>query len=235
MVLKLENVCKSFGETEALRSISLEVKRGEFIALVGPSGCGKTTLLNIMSGFESPTSGTLDRNEPGHMIYQSDGLFPWRTAAQNIELGLQYTPDKLHREKELQNILDLIGLDGFGDHYPHELSGGMRQRVELARALVGGNNVLLMDEPFSALDYITRLHMRREFTRLLEKRPRTVILVTHDIEEAAQLADRVIVLSDRPAQVRSERTIRLPRPRELTHPEVVKAVHDVLREMGLEK
>ena len=235
VVLRLDNVCKSFGETEVLRSISLEVKRGEFIALVGPSGCGKTTLLNLMSGFDVPATGTVNRSESGHMIYQSDGLFPWRTAAQNIELGLQSASDEIHREKELQNILDLIGLNGFGNHYPHELSGGMRQRVELARALVGGNNLLLMDEPFSALDYITRLYMRREFVRLLEKRPRTVVLVTHDIEEAAQLADRVLVLTERPARIRSERMISLPRPRELTHPEVVKAVHDVLIEMGLEK
>ena len=168
------------------------------------------------------------------MVYQQDGLFPWRTAAENIELGLQTISDQSVRERDLREALDLIGLNGFGDHYPHQLSGGMRQRVELARALVGGNNLLLMDEPFSALDYITRLHMRREFARMLRERPRTVVLVTHDIEEAAQLADRVIVLTDRPAQIRWERKIDISRPRDVTHPEVVKAIHDVLAEMGLE-
>ncbi len=233
-ILRLDNVCKSFGDVEVIRSLSLDVVRGEFVALVGPSGCGKTTLLNLMSGFYNPTSGTIARNEPGHMVYQEDGLFPWRTAAQNIELGLQTVSEQAVRERDLREILDLIGLNGFGDHFPHQLSGGMRQRVELARALVGGNNLLLMDEPFSALDYITRLRLRKEFARLLEKRPRTVILVTHDIEEAAQLADRVIVLTDRPAQIRWERRIGLPRPRDLTHREVVDAIHDVLEKMGLE-
>jgi len=131
-------------------------------------------------------------------------------------------------------MLALIGLEGFSEHYPHQLSGGMRQRVELARALAGKSDVLLMDEPFSALDYITRLRMRHELARLLHERPRTVVLVTHDIEEAAQLADRVIVLSGRPGRIRSERRLHLPRPRELTHPEVVDAIHGVLVELGLE-
>ena len=234
IILKLDKTCKSFGAVEVIRDLSLEVKRGEFVALVGPSGCGKTTLLNLMSGFDNPTSGTLERNEPCHMVYQEDGLFPWRTASQNIKLGLQAVSEQDVRDRNLREMLDMTGLNGFGDHYPHQLSGGMRQRVELARALVGGNNLLLMDEPFSALDYITRLHMRREFVRLLQQRPRTVVLVTHDIEEAAQLADRVIVLTDRPAQIRCERSIELPRPRDLTHPEVVQAIHDVLAEMGLE-
>ncbi|HEV8538292.1 MAG TPA: ABC transporter ATP-binding protein [Bacteroidota bacterium] len=233
-ILKLNGVCKSFGAVEVIRSLSLKVERGEFVALVGPSGCGKTTLLNLMSGYDYPTEGTLERFEPGHMIYQEDGLFPWRTAAQNIELGLQFVPDRVARERDLSEMLSLIGLNGFGDHYPHQLSGGMRQRVELARALVGGNNLLLMDEPFSALDYITRLRMRWELSRMLKERPRTVVLVTHDIEEAAQLADRVIVLTDRPAQIRREQRIGLTRPRDLTHGEVVRAIHDVLAEMGLE-
>jgi ABC-type nitrate/sulfonate/bicarbonate transport system ATPase subunit len=168
------------------------------------------------------------------MVYQQDGLFPWRTASQNIELGLQTITEQSVRERDLREMLDMIGLNGFGDHYPHQLSGGMRQRVELARALVGGNNLLLMDEPFSSLDYITRLRMRKEFARLLQRRPRTVVLVTHDIEEAAQMADRVVVLTDRPAQVRCVRRINLPRPRDLTHHEVVAAIHEIFEKMGLE-
>jgi len=125
-------------------------------------------------------------------------------------------------------------LEGFEHHYPHQLSGGMRQRVELARALAGESDILLLDEPFSALDYLTRLRLRQELARLLDERPRTVVLVTHDIEEAAQLADRIIVLSERPAQIRYELSIATPRPRDLTHPEVVSAIHRILTEMGIE-
>jgi ABC-type nitrate/sulfonate/bicarbonate transport system ATPase subunit len=233
-VLKLSGIGKSFGAVEVLRDISLDVGRGEFVAVVGPSGCGKTTLLNLMAGYDIPTGGTLERDEACHMVYQEDGLFPWRTASENIELGLQTVTEQSVRERDLREMLDMIGLNGFGDHYPHQLSGGMRQRVELARALVGGNNLLLMDEPFSSLDYITRLRMRKEFARLLEKRLRTVVLVTHDIEEAAQLADRVVVLTDRPAQIRCEQRIELPRPRDLTHREVVEAIHTIFEKMGLE-
>jgi ABC-type nitrate/sulfonate/bicarbonate transport system ATPase subunit len=131
-------------------------------------------------------------------------------------------------------MVSLIELNGFEDHYPHQLSGGMRQRVELARALAGESDLLLLDEPFSALDYLTRLRMRRELVRMLGERPRTVVLVTHDIEEAAQLADRVVVLSERPARISCELTLGLPRPRDLTHPEVVEAVHRILAELGME-
>ena len=232
---RLEAVSRAFGPVEALQNISLTIREGEFVAVVGPSGCGKTTLLNILSGFDQATSGRVERSGAVRMVFQQDGLFPWRSAAENIEIGLRDVTNPQERARQRDEMLTLIGLDGFAGHYPHQLSGGMRQRVELARALSGNSDVLLMDEPFSALDYITRLRMRLELVRLLKERPRTVVLVTHDIEEAAQLADRVIVLSGRPGRIQSERSLSCPRPRELTHPEVVEAIHGVLVELGLER
>jgi len=231
--LRLEGVSHSFGAVEVLRDLSLQVDGGEFVAIVGPSGCGKTTLLNVLSGHLKPSAGRVVRSGALRMVYQADGLFPWSTVAQNIELGLREIRDPERRARELKELLALIRLEAFADHYPHQLSGGMRQRVELARALAGQTDALLMDEPFSALDYQTRLRMRRELARILHERPRTVVLVTHDIEEAAQLADRVLVLSDRPARIRRELVLDLPRPRALTHPVVMEAVQAILDELGL--
>jgi NitT/TauT family transport system ATP-binding protein len=168
------------------------------------------------------------------MVYQADGLFPWKTVAQNIALGLRHLSSEKERRRQIDGMISLIELGGFEHHYPHQLSGGMRQRVELARALSGDSDILLMDEPFSSLDYLARLRMRQELARLLRELPRTVVLVTHDIEEAAQLADRVIVLTGRPAQIRRELSIRAARPRALSHPEVVSATRTVLTELGIE-
>jgi NitT/TauT family transport system ATP-binding protein len=232
--LSLEGVSLSFGTVEVLRDLSLDIGAGEFVAVVGPSGCGKTTLLNLFSGSVKPTAGRVISDGRMRMVYQHDGLFPWRTVAENISMGLRHIKEDAERASELKEMLALIGLEGFGGHYPHQLSGGMRQRVELARALAGETDVLLLDEPFSALDYLTRLRLRRELSRLLRERPRTVVLVTHDTEEAAQLADRVVVLSDRPARIRCELTLDLERPRDLTNPQVVAAVHRILTELGLE-
>jgi ABC-type nitrate/sulfonate/bicarbonate transport system ATPase subunit len=232
--IQLENVCRSFGEVEVLREISLNIRRGEFVAVVGPSGCGKTTLLNLLSGYDQPSSGAINRVGRVRMVYQQDGLFPWQTVTENIALGLRHIGAEKERARQVSEMLSLIRLEGFENHYPHQLSGGMRQRVELARALAGDSDILLLDEPFSALDYLARLRMRQELARLLRERPRTVALVTHDIEEAAQLADRVIVLTERPAQIRYELSIDAPRPRDLTHPEVVSATHRILTELGFE-
>jgi ABC-type nitrate/sulfonate/bicarbonate transport system ATPase subunit len=231
--LRLEGVSHSFGTVEVLRDLNLEVRPGEFLAVVGPSGCGKTTLLNLLAGALAPARGRVVRTGKSRRVYQQDGLYPWLTAGQNISLGLRHLPEGPERERQLKELLELIHLTGFSDHYPHQLSGGMRQRVELARALAGDSDILLMDEPFSALDYQTRLRMRRELVRLLAERPRTVVFVTHDIEEAAQLADRVLVLSQRPSRISRELSVELPQPRQLTHPVVVAAVEQILDELGL--
>ncbi|HEY0006143.1 MAG TPA: ABC transporter ATP-binding protein [Pyrinomonadaceae bacterium] len=233
-VLRVEGVVCSFGAVKVFEDFSLEIERGEFVAVVGPSGCGKTTLLNLLSGFIKPTAGNIASVGRMRTVYQQDGLFPWQTVAQNISLGLRHLKDQAERSRQLKEMLGLIRLEAFAAHYPHQLSGGMRQRVELARALAGDTDILLLDEPFSSLDYLTRLRLRRELVRMLDELPRTVVLVTHDIEEAAQLADRVVVLSDRPSRIRCELRLDLPRPRDLTHPVVVDAVHRILAELGLE-
>jgi NitT/TauT family transport system ATP-binding protein len=233
-LLSLERVSERFGQTEVLRDLSLEVVRGEFVALVGPSGCGKTTLLNLCSGWLQPSAGNLRRPDRVRMVFQQDGLFPWLTAFDNVRLGLRHLADHAERERRATALLRLVGLEPFAGHYPHQLSGGMRQRVELARALGGDTDLLLMDEPFSSLDYLSRLRLRQELALLLREQPRTVVLVTHDIEEAAQLADRVLVLSERPATIRDEVRLTSPRPRSATQPDVVAAMHRILTRLGLE-
>ena len=232
--LVLENVSHSYGDIAVLESLNLEVCPGELVVLVGPSGCGKTTLLNLLSGFIKPVAGKVFSEGIIRTVYQQDGLFPWLTVLENITMGLRLVMDGPHREKELRELIELIHLEGFEHHYPHQLSGGMRQRVELARVLAGESDILLMDEPFSALDYQTRLRMRHELVRLLEQRPRTVVFVTHDIEEAAQLADRVLVLSNRPATISRELHIDAPRPRDLTGHAVIAAMKTILSELGLQ-
>jgi len=233
-LLRLESVRVAYGGVQVLDGIDLEVRDGEFVALVGPSGCGKTTLLNLCSGWLTPSSGRVDRPAAQRMVFQQDGLFPWLTVEENIALGVRQASGAGDQRRRVAALLSLIGLDGFARHYPHQLSGGMRQRAELARALGGDTPLLLMDEPFSSLDYLARMKMRLELARILREQPRTVLLVTHDIEEAAQLADRVLVLSERPARIRAEVPIAAPRPRDATEPHVVGAMHRVLTVLGLE-
>jgi NitT/TauT family transport system ATP-binding protein len=223
---------RSYGSVEALRAIELQVHHHEFVAVVGPSGCGKTTLLSLLSGYDQPTSGQLLRRGEVRTIFQRDGLFPWLTCAENIALGLRDI-EPAERNHRRAKLLDLINLNGFANRYPHQLSGGMRQLVELARAIAGKADILLMDEPFSSLDYFTRLRMRGELARLLAEYPRTVVFVTHDIEEAAQLADRIIVLTERPGSVRFEHRIATARPRTPTDPIVIETVRTILSEMNL--
>ncbi len=233
-LLRLHDVRCALAGVPVLQGLTLRVQAGEFVALVGPSGCGKTTLLNVCSGWLRPDAGEVERPARLRMIFQQDGLFPWLTVTENVRLGLRHLADPVARARRCDEWLARVGLEGFAGHYPHQLSGGMRQRAELLRALAGESDLLLMDEPFSALDYLTRLRMRAELARLLDLAPRTVVLVTHDIEEAAQLADRVLVLSERPARIRDEVRLDLPRPRAATHPRVVQAVHHILGVLGLE-
>jgi NitT/TauT family transport system ATP-binding protein len=207
----------------ALDHFNLEVGRAEFVSIVGPSGCGKSTFLNILLGLIKPDAGEmqLDGNPivgPGQeraMVFQEFGLLPWRTVAANIELGLEIKGIPAAERTILAGeLIKLVGLNGFERHYPHELSGGMKQRVGLARALATEPDVLLMDEPFAALDAQTRDLMQTELLQVWERTKKTVLFVTHSIEEAAYLSDRVIIMTARPGRTKEILKIQLPRPRE---------------------
>lgn len=231
--LRLEGVSHSFGSLQILHELRLDIKCGEFVVLLGPSGCGKTTLLNLMAGFYQPTIGTVTRSCRTRMVYQRDGLFPWLTVEENIGLGLRHFKDKKMREEAVDNLMRFVQLGAFGKHYPYQLSGGMRQRVELARALSGDAGVLLMDEPFSSLDYQIRLRMRSELVRMMALKPTTVVFVTHDTEEATQLADRILILTEPPTRIKDELRLDLRHPRDITHPRIREAMKHVLNQLGL--
>jgi len=212
------------GQVEALRDISLQIQEGEFIAIVGASGCGKTTFLRILDGLLDKSSGEiiLDGHGVTHpgpdrgFVFQSDSLFPWRTVIDNVTFGLevQGKPKKASHERAMEYI-KLVGLEGFEKHYPHELSGGMRQRANLARALTVDPELLLMDEPFAALDAQTREIMQQELLRIWNRDRKTVIFITHQIDEAIFLADRVFVFTVRPGRVKTVIPIPFARPRSL--------------------
>ena len=222
--LQISHLGKSFGELRALQDINLVVERGEFIALVGPSGCGKTTFLRIVAGLEPASAGEVKLDGrpvsgPGldrGFVFQTDNLLPWRTVFANAIIGRevagQVGPAARQRTMEL---LKLVGLEGFEDYHPRQLSGGMRQRVNLARALAIDPEILLMDEPFSSLDAQTREIMQTELMRIWEAGRKTVLFVTHQIDEAVFLADRVLVFARRPGRLRENVAIELPRPRAL--------------------
>lgn len=231
VVLELDGVSRRFGSVEALSQIDFSVQRGEFVAVLGPSGCGKTTLLNLLSGFDAPTSGAVRRAEPTRTVFQEDSLFPWLSARDNIAFGARHLAAGRAREAQVDEMLDLIGLRAFGGHFPRQLSGGMKQRVSIARALAGQAPILLLDEPFSHLDYLSRLRLRGEFARLLNIKPRTVVLVTHDVEEATQLADRVVILTPGPGRVAAQFSIPLVRPRNPLDPAVIEATRRALVEL----
>ncbi|HUB01638.1 MAG TPA: ABC transporter ATP-binding protein [Terriglobales bacterium] len=221
----------------ALDKIDLEVKPGEFLCIVGPSGCGKSTLLHLIAGLQAQTSGTVlvdgkPVQGPGTdriLIFQELGLFPWLTVSGNVEFGMRMkNVPKAEREEKVQYYLRLVQLSKFRNSYIHQLSGGMRQRVALARALATGPDVLLMDEPFAALDAQTRDLLHDELERIWAETGSTIIFVTHNVREAARLADRVALLTFRPGRVKQEFQVNLPRPRHMEHPDVTRMARTIL-------
>ncbi len=243
--ISVQNVRKGFatdkGQLEVIRDLNFEVGDGEFVAIVGPSGCGKTTLMNIIVGFMQPDSGAIlvdgePRTEPnskGVLITQQGSVFPWLTVRQNLLFGL---PDDLPNREELaRDYAELVGLKGFENNYPHELSGGMLKRAEIARALVVKPEILYMDEPFSALDALMSLRMQNELLRILAKERHTVMLITHDVEEAIHLADRILVLSPRPTSIQATFEVNLPHPRRVSSPEAQALRVKILKELGVEE
>lgn len=224
--LRLDHVAKHYGRgrtsVAALGPLSLSVGIGEFVCVVGVSGCGKSTLLSLIAKLDSPSCGSVDTG--AHrvaMMFQEPALFPWLTAAGNVELALRARAvSGRQRRERARELLDTVGLADFADRRPHQLSGGMQQRVALARALAQDADVLLMDEPFAALDALTRDRLQGELERIVLSRNLTVVFVTHNVREAVRLADRVVLLSQRPATVVEEFAVPLPRPRDINTAEV---------------
>ena len=242
--IEISDVRKGFdtdaGHLPVVGGLSLSVADGEFVAIVGPSGCGKSTLMNIISGFERPDSGGVlidgvalrGPSPKGIVISQHGSVFPWLTVRQNLMFGLN---GKGHGDKAAlaDHYAGLVGLKGFEGSYPHELSGGMLKRVEIARALVVKPEILYMDEPFSALDALMNLRMRNELLRILAEERHTVLLITHDVEEAIAMADRIMVLSPRPTTIQATFHVDTPHPRRLADPWAQQLREDILKELGL--
>jgi ABC-type nitrate/sulfonate/bicarbonate transport system ATPase subunit len=243
--IEVKDVRKDFltdkGTLQVVAGASFSVGDGEFVAIVGPSGCGKSTLMNIIAGFIPPDAGSVaidgrvrhKPNSKGILISQHGSVFPWLTVRENLMFGLN---GHARGKADLaDHYAAIVGLTGFEKAYPHELSGGMLKRAELARALVVKPEILYMDEPFSALDALMNLRMRNELLRILAEERHTVLLITHDVEEAIHMADRVLVLSPRPAQIQASFDVPIPHPRKLTSPEVQELRLAVLRELGVDR
>ena len=243
-LIRIEHLTKIFDSDgkniRAIEDLNLDIAEGEFVSLIGPSGCGKTTVLRMIAGLETPTEGVIyERGKkvegPGPdrgMVFQEFALFPWRTVIKNIEFGLEIKgiPKEKRREIAL-NYIDLVNLEGFENAHPNELSGGMKQRVGIARALANEPDVLLMDEPFGSLDAQTRNIMQDELLDIWEKTNKTIVFVTHSVDEALYLSDRIAVLTARPAKLRKDFGIDLPRPRDRAGKEFSKTRHEILKEV----
>jgi NitT/TauT family transport system ATP-binding protein len=238
-LVRFERVALTFpggtgrSSVEVVRALDFDVQAGEFVAIIGPSGCGKSTLLSLLAGYLTPSSGrVLFRGSPisgpgreRMMVFQQPALFPWLTTAENVAYGLKLKANRSNGRNVKETVaamLQLVQLDGFARHYPSDLSGGMRQRLEIARALAVDPQVLLMDEPLAALDALTRRTMQREVLHIWEKTRKTILFVTHDIDEAVIMADRIVVMAQRPTYVLEIEDVRLPRPRLREDPEVGK-------------
>jgi sulfonate transport system ATP-binding protein len=244
--LEINSLSKTFqlqsGDLQVLAGINIRVRPEEFLSIVGASGCGKSTLLRIIAGLESYSEGLISSNGqeirgPGYdrgMIFQESRLFPWLRVAENTAFGISREKRKKLSKKEtaalVTEYLKLVGLENFADAWPHQLSGGMQQRVSIVRALIEEPEILLLDEPFGALDALTRIHMQQEVLRIWEHRRMTMILVTHDIDEAIYLGDRVIIMSNRPGTIKQEITVDLPRPRNRSDIAFVNIRKSILRE-----
>ncbi len=240
-VVEVEGVSKRFLSPEktefyALYDVSLSVAAGEFVSLVGPSGCGKSTLLRLIAGLEKADAGrvsvegetiTAPSAERG-LVFQDPNLFPWLTVRRNIQAGLVARGVLSSHQHEVDEYVRLVGLEKFANAHPHHLSGGMAQRVALARALINHPKVLLLDEPLGALDAFTRMRMQDEVLRLWQSRKTTMLLVTHDIDEAIYMSDRIVLMSPRPGQVERILTVDIPRPRDRSSPEFLKLRGDIL-------
>ncbi|MDR7333489.1 ABC transporter ATP-binding protein [Roseateles asaccharophilus] len=228
------------GLLPVIAGVDFEVGEGQFVAIVGPSGCGKSTLMNILAGFEKPDGGQLlidGRPHPGPspqgiVISQYGSVFPWLTVQQNLMFGL--TGEKAGDAALADHYAAMVGLKGFENAYPHELSGGMLKRVELARAFIVKPEILYLDEPFSALDALMNLRMRNELLRILAEEKHTVLLITHDVDEALYMADHIFVLSPRPTRIQARFELDMPHPRRLISPEMDQLREAILKELGLE-
>lgn len=240
--LKIKNVSKEFEINNArelvLDNISLDIQAGEFISIVGASGCGKSTLLKIIGGLQNPTGGDIyvgERHvekpsiEVG-MIFQESRLFPWLTLEENIEFGIHTKMPRAGKRDLIRYYINLVGLEGFEKAYPKQLSGGMQQRASIARTLINSPDVLLLDEPFGALDALTRITMQNEVLKIWEKEKKTMILVTHDIEESIYLGDRVVVFSSRPGKIKRIVDVNLERPRERNSMEFTRLKEEIYEE-----
>jgi ABC-type nitrate/sulfonate/bicarbonate transport system ATPase subunit len=242
----VDHVSKSFptdkGTLQVIEDVSFSVADGEFVAMVGPSGCGKSTLMNVIAGFERADTGSarvdgavLSGPSPkGIVISQHGSVFPWLTVRQNLMFGLDDSHGEGGKETLADHYAAMVGLKGFEKSYPHELSGGMLKRVELARALVVKPEILYMDEPFSALDALMNLRMRNELLRILAEERHTVLLITHDVEEAVHMADRIVVLAPRPTTIQATFDVSFPHPRKLSSPDLQALRAAILRELGVE-
>lgn len=248
MYIEVKDVSVSFpqggGTFEALKEVSLSIERGEFVCLLGPSGCGKSTLLNLLAGFEKPSKGRIliggnpvTAPSPKYLtIFQNYGLFPWRTVLHNVELGLEAGGMKKdERERRALKYLDMVGLAEAKGKRPSQLSGGMQQRVAIARALAAEPEILFMDEPFGALDAITRMKLQDDILRICKEEGKTIIFVTHDIEEAVFLADRIVVMEANPGSVRSIVNVEVPHDRDRTSDDFIVVRDKVFDLMHLKK